>query len=561
MNEEKFVCFSENFYFCSMDLKIKVKTMAQQLLRSPREFPVEAAMGVVFFLIAALHTSSGQWAVKIADYLQDDILVLFVPLIVLTFRLHRVSRWAYILSGLLFIPLMALDLKPFLFTNGFGFTYVLAAILLVAGTWKMDNRSFAAHALHVVTMLFFGVVISGLLTLAVMAIVASFVYIFDITQPVHLYEYILEFIWFAIAPQVCCSLISHDEDKVKEPSRVLTIILNFILTPAVIIYAVIFYVYFIKIALEWDLPKGGVAWMVMGFITVALIGRLMQYVLSKRYYDWFYRRFPLIAVAPLILYWVGSIYRIRLYSFTESRFYLMVAGLLMTLFVMMLVWRRSRRFQLMALISGAAIILFTYIPGISAKSIGLRCQTARMERLMQDLKLTDKKTGKLVSSVDVSTILKDSLQCNRYQDVCSVIDYVREDIGYDEFTRRYGKWGYREYEFDYYDSPVFVSVMADQLMLSSPVDLGEYNVLLPVTAYESDYRRGVLTVTMNEKTVLRYPVDSIAEHTPGMKEHPSRLFVYKNDSLLVLLGHVYVINQEYSSADGDNISLFRRQRK
>ena len=535
--------------------------MAQQLLRSPREFPVEAAMGVVFFLIAALHTSSSQWAVKIADYLQDDVLVLFVPLIVLTFRLHRVNRWAYILSGLLFIPLMAIDLKPFLSTNGFGFTYVLAAILLVAGTWKMDNRSFAAHALHVVTMLFFGVVISGLLTLTVIAIVASFVYIFDITQPVHLYKYILEFIWFAIAPQVCCSLISHDEDKVKEPSRVLTIILNFILTPAVIIYTVIFYVYFIKIALEWDLPKGGVAWMVMGFITVALIGRLMQYVLSKRYYDWFYRRFPLIAVAPLILYWIGSIYRIRLYSFTESRFYLMVAGLLMTLFVMMLLWRRSRRFQLMALISGAAIILFTYIPGISAKSIGLRCQTARMERLMQDLKLIDKKTGKLVAYVDVPTILKDSLQCNRYQDVCSVIDYVREDMGYDEFTQQYGVWDYNDYQFVYNKE---ADVVADEsLMLDKPVALGEYNIMIPASAYaySSDYCDGTLTVTMNEKIVLTYPIDSIAEHTPGMKNHPERLHVYKNDSLLVVVNDIYVHNKEYIRANGNDISLFRRQRK
>ena len=558
MNEEKFVYFSENFYFCSMDLKIKVKTMAQQLLRSPREFPVEAAMGVVFFLIAALHTSSSQWAEKVADYLQDDVLVLFVPLIVLTFRLHRVNSWAYRLAGLLFIPLMALDLRPFLFTYGFGFTYVLAAILLVAGTWRMDNRSFAAHALHVVTMLFFGVVISGLLTLAVMAIVASFFYIFDITQPVHLYEYILEFIWFAIAPQVCCSLISHDEDKVKEPSRVLTIILNFILTPAVIIYAVIFYVYFIKIALEWDLPKGGVAWMVMGFITVALIGRLMQYVLSQRYYDWFYRRFPLIAVAPLILYWIGSVYRIRLYSFTESRFYLMVAGLLMTLFVMMLLWRRSRRFQLMALIFGAAIILFTYIPGISAKSIGLRCQTARMERLMRDLKLIDKKTGKLVAYVDVPTILKDSLQCNRYQDVCSVIDYVREDMGKDEFTQQYGVWDYNDYQFVYNKE---ADVVADEgHILDKPVALGEYNIMIPAYAYSSDFTDGTLTVMMNEKIVLAYPIDSIANHTPEMKNHPEKLHVYKNDSLLVVLNQIYVSNKEYST-NGNVISLFRRQRK
>lgn len=531
----------------------------QQLLRSPREFPVEAAMGVAFFLIAAFNTASSEWAIRIADYLSADILLFFLLLMVLTFRLHRVNRWAYILSGLLFIPLMALDLKPFLFTYGFGFTYVLAAILLVAGTWKMDNRSFAAHALHVVTMLFFGVVISGLLTLAAIAIVASFLYIFDITSLEHLYEYILEFIWFAIAPQVCCSLISHGEDKVGEPPHVLSLILNFILSPAVIIYAVILYVYFIKIVLEWDLPKGGVAWMVMGFITVALAGRLMQYVLSQRYYDWFYRRFPLIAVAPLILYWIGSIYRIHLYSFTESRFYLMVAGLLMTLFVMMLVWRRSRRFQLMALIFSAAIILFTYIPGISAKSIGLRCQTARLEQLMQDLKLTDKKTGKLVSHVDIPTILKDSLQCERYQNVCSTIEYVKKGMGSDEFIQRYGEWEYNEYNF-YYGTDDFKAI--NDVTLDKSVSLGEYTELLPDNAYSCYYSQGELCVTINKASVLRYPIDSIAHATPQFSSHPERFLIYKNDSLLVVLKKLSLDSEkQINDVDTYNVMLFRKKQK
>ena len=234
----------------------------------------------------------------------------------------------------------------------------------------MDNRSFAAHALHVVTQMFFGLLISGILTLAMLAIVYSFLYIFGLMKNEDIVLYLTEFIWFVLAPQICFTLIRQNEYKVTEPAKVLCHILNYIISPAIIIYTVILYVYFIKIVFEWDLPKGGIAWMVMAFMAVSLAGRIAQSILSQRYFDWFYRYFTLIAIPPLIMYWIGSIYRIRIYSFTESRFYLLVAGVLMTLFVLMFFKKLSRRYQLMTLIMGVAIILFTYIPGISAKSIG-----------------------------------------------------------------------------------------------------------------------------------------------------------------------------------------------
>ena len=306
-------------------MNTKVKTILQQLLQSPRRFPVELALGVVFFIIAVWDSETREWSEKTAEYVSavnGDILWFFVPLMALTFWLHRVNRWANYASFFLFLPLMALNLKPFLWTYGFAFTYVLAAILLIIGNRRLDNRSFAAHALHVVTQMFFGMLISGILYMAVLAIMSSFFYIFGIDEPKHFYEHIAQFIFFVMAPQVCCTLIRQNEDEVVEPFKILRLILNFILSPAVIIYTVILYTYFIKIAFEWDLPKGGVAWMVMGFITVALIGRIAQSILSQRYYEWFYKRFTLIAIPPLIMYWIGSIYRIRLYSFTESRFYL-----------------------------------------------------------------------------------------------------------------------------------------------------------------------------------------------------------------------------------------------
>ena len=87
-------------------------------------------MGLAFFAIAAWNTGYAQWDEALHQMVSGvnaDILLLFVPLLVLTFWLHKVNRWAYVVSGFLFLPLMALNLKPFLMTYGFGFTYVLAA--------------------------------------------------------------------------------------------------------------------------------------------------------------------------------------------------------------------------------------------------------------------------------------------------------------------------------------------------------------------------------------------------------------------------------------------------
>lgn len=522
-------------------MKTKIRTILKQLLRSPLEFPVEAAMGLLFFLISAWHTGHAEWdEVKgeMASGVNADILMLFVPLLVLTFWLHKVNRWAYMASGLLFLPLMALNLKPFLLTYGFGFTYVLAAILLLLDVRRMDNRSFAAHALHVVTQLFFGLIISGVFTGAVIAIVASFLYIFGIDTPMHLYEYIWEFIWFFIAPQVCCTFLSQYEDGVGEPAKMLRLILNFILSPAVIIYTVILYAYFIKIAITWDLPKGGVAWMVMGFVTVALTGRLMQYVLKEHYYDWFYNRFSWIAIPPLIMYWIGSIYRIHLYSFTESRFYLMVAGALMTLFVLMLLWRSSRRFQLMALIFGVAIIVFTYIPGISAKSIGFKCQEARLRLYISDLKLMDSQTGKFVKELNVEDICKDSLLCSKYKEVCSIIQYVRDDMGRDAFIKQYGEWSW-------YDSNFDVTHVRDfdverYCTLREPLDLGNYNIMLPVSEYDIINIDGKITVKKNDKIVLVYPFEERITSNPKLLELPDSLYKYHNDSLMLVVKGIYV---------------------
>ena len=545
-------------------MNTKLKTLLQQLLQSPRRFPIELALGVAFFVIAVWDSESSAWNEtkgQMESSVNGDVLWLFVPLMALTFWLHRVNRWAYLVSFFLFLPLMALDLKPFLWTYGFGFTYVLASILLIVGNKRLDNRSFAAHALHVVTQMFFGVIITIVLNMSVVAIFASFFYIFGIDEPKHFYEHIYQFIWFVLAPQVCCTMIRQNEDNVVEPFKVLKLILNFILSPAVIIYTIILYTYFIKIVFQWDLPKGGVAWMVMGFITAALVGRVAQSILSQRYYDWFYGHFTFIAIPPLIMYWIGSIYRIRLYSFTESRFYLMVAGVLMTLFVLMLWKERTRRFQLMALIFGAAIILFTYIPGISAKSIGLSCQKHRLVQLISGMKLADAKTGKLNDEIeDMRCIQQDSLLCEQYKDVTSVINYVRHEIGIDEFEKQYGEWTHSEYNFTYMKDSVNFKANDNIYFRKKPVELGEYTVMLPSKAYQYDFKDQTVTITQGENNViLSYPIQKVIREDTMLLHHPEQLLTYRNDSLMLVLDGVCFKDTVVTDVRYYGLQLFRKK--
>jgi len=552
-------------------MKAKIVSFLQQILRSPKEYPVETVMSLAFFIIAVWHLESRKWfGGNVVSDVNEDILLLFLPLIVLTFWLNKLykrqteQKWknvyllVYVFSGLLFLPLMALNLKSFIETIAFGFTYVLAGILMVVDTRRMDNRSFAAHTLHVTTQLFIGCAIAGLLNLTVIAIVASFIYIFSLDVSSNIYVHIASFVWFVLAPHICFTLMTQGEGDVNEPIKPLRIVLDFILSPAVIVYSVILYLYFITIVVKWNLPKGSVAWIITGFIAVALIGRLMQYVLTKRHYDWFYNHLPWIAIPPLVLYWIGSVYRISVYSFTESRFYLIVAGVLMTLFIVMLIWKQTRKFQLMALIAASAVVVFTYIPGISAKSIGLRCQEERLNKFVAELNLLDAKTDLLLKTVDLGTICKDSLLCGQYRELCSIINYVREDMGKEAFIKQYGQWKYNEYQFDYRDGEG-ISEPCEYVELTQPVNLGDYNVLLPNENYTVDYDGDVVKVMHDTKEVMSYPIDNLVLQNPALLDDPEHQCVYSNDSLMLVVKDVTIRNGQVERVNTVDYMLFRKK--
>ena len=149
------------------------------------------------------------------------------------------------------------------------------------------------------------------------------------------------------------------------------------LSPAVLAYTVLLYLYFAKIVATWSLPRGGIAYLVFGFTLIAVAAQAGQTLLNKRYYDWFYNRFSLISLPALAMFWVGVGCRWSDYGLTENRVYLIACGLIMTACMGLFLSRRTGRYLYVTLTAIVILALFTYIPGLTPRDIERWSQSGR----------------------------------------------------------------------------------------------------------------------------------------------------------------------------------------
>ena len=352
------------------------------LLRSFLDFPVEAFLSVSAFVLALLSNE---------QVMEGDFpIVYFFPLVVLSFCLHRISErkgsvgWkiGYFVSA--FLGILVFVWRPELGTAAIVVVYLLSFILLfAAGGWQ-DNEQYAATILHCLVKGGAAVLVAGVLSLVLLAIISSVDSLFlsrSLSEKWYIYPQM--FVWMVIAPMLCCAFVSEPQAQWKG-LRFLEIIVDYVLTPALLIYSVILYAYMLRILIQWKLPDGGVAYLVGGFVGVALVCRLLQTLVAKPHFEGFYRCFPYIAIGPLVLLWIGVARRIGEYGLTEMRIYLVAVSLLLTLFSLFLLWPRTRSFFRMSLITGGLAVLLTFIPGISAHDLGIRSQRARQENVPQE---------------------------------------------------------------------------------------------------------------------------------------------------------------------------------
>ncbi|HEY6953078.1 MAG TPA: DUF4153 domain-containing protein, partial [Bacteroidota bacterium] len=120
-------------------------------------------------------------------------------------------------------------------------------------------------------------------------------------------------------------------DSETEYPKGLKVFTQYVLLPLVFIYLVILYAYTVKILIQWDLPKGWVGYLVLGFSILGILSLLLVHPIKDRIENAWIRtisKYYYVALIPLVFLLLFAILRrMDEYGLTERRYFVVVLGI------------------------------------------------------------------------------------------------------------------------------------------------------------------------------------------------------------------------------------------
>lgn len=388
-------------------------------------------------------------------------------------------------------------------------------LLFLAYPLPKDNRAFVYVAMLKLVQLCFAMFIALVINFALLMIYYSVEYLFNIEIIDHFVKQtaILTQLFFApILFLLFHSRKSADDENIQFRYEV-ELMINYVLSPLVIIYTLIVYLYLGKIVLTASLPQGGLAYIIIFYLSLGLLCIALHAMLTQPKWQAFYRYFTYLALAPLGLLWVGIYERISAYGLTETRFLLVIIATLLSIFILCSLSKKLQQYRLFTLIT-AAMIFLAFIVG-SPKTFVDKSQLARFEQLLQELdlldetnkidqKMYDKNFGKKVTTEQASKFLQlnDMIYPYILSNPTAVEKYGKKDL--EHLSKIY----YERviYADDHQDESVRLTFYAYSGAATNakkmPLDIQKYHKLYIINGYSASNLEGKEELSEAEKASL-----------------------------------------------------------
>ena len=82
--------------------------------------------------------------------------------------------------------------------------------------------------------------------------------------------------------------------------------------------------------------------------------------------------------------------------------------------------------------------------------------------------------------------------------------------------------------------------------------------MLPSDIYRINWEDGMVMVKRDDKAVLVYPIKERTQNAPQLLDTPDSLFLWRNDSLLLVLNNIYLDANGTVRAGSNEFLLFRK---
>jgi len=339
--------------------------------------PVYLAGAAAFMAGGALHYFAlGRGLARGTDILLSLLAAALVGAAAYYAQPIRLS-WLFLFAGLLLVLMIA------------GFLRQGAS---QAALWLFNLRLGLAALLAVIV----GVVFAAGLS----AIVESLKILFEVGLPSELHGHIWATSASLVAPIYGLSLaprdlseevsLAADRDTLLE--RGISVLVNYVLVPIVLVYALILHAYAVKILIDGSLPRNQIGMMV----TIFALGGTGAWLIAWPWRDagsrllrWFVRGWFWLTIIPAILLVIAVWERVKAYGVTPERYGLAIVALWLAIVTLYLAIRRNRADMRMLLGSFAVLALISSVGPWGANGLTIRDQFARLGELLATNKMID----------------------------------------------------------------------------------------------------------------------------------------------------------------------------
>lgn len=235
---------------------------------------------------------------------------------------------------------------------------------------------------------FFAGLAALVMGVGVAVILSSLNYLFDFKIPSRLYEDVWIVCWGVFFPVYILTNISRQFDYTTQSCgfpKGIRFITNYILLPLMLIYMAILYVYFARITVEWELPRGRLTWMIAVFGSVGIVTKLVAYPIRNSgtwLLAWFDKYYYYALIVPIILLAIAIGVRIGDYGVTEQRYTVVLMAVWFSCVVLLSTIRRERfHIKYVPMTLAVLLLVGSYGPW-SAEEVSINSQVSRFQSLL-----------------------------------------------------------------------------------------------------------------------------------------------------------------------------------
>lgn len=304
-------------------------------------------------------------------------------------KLTRTIRTVMTAAAVGFMAIVFFSLDPISDeTNIFRFVFLVVAFhLLVSfapfiyrgsmeGFWEYNMHIF----IRILTAGLYSTVLFGGLTIAL----ASADALFDFTIRSEVYGHLFALVFGLFNTTFFLAGFPADWKLLEEPQpypKGLKIFTQYVLIPLATVYLGILLVYEAKLVMEWSLPKGLVATLVLGYAVYGMLSILLVHPVrfdqGNRWIMTFSKFFYLLLI-PLIILLGSAVYlRVNQYGVTESRYILILLSLWLTGITIYFLSSRLQNIKIIPVTLCVVALLAVWGPQ-SASAVSKRSQLNRL---------------------------------------------------------------------------------------------------------------------------------------------------------------------------------------